>query len=62
MWLGPPKSQICEDLPLIWVTELKVLGVVFSANPDHIEDLNFPDKISSMKNCWISGESEGYQF
>ena len=49
MWPGPPKSQFCEDLPLIWVTELKVLGVVFSANPDHIEDLNFPDKISSMK-------------
>ena len=62
MWLGPPKSRFCDDLSLSWVTELKVLGVVFSANPDQIEDLNFPGKLSSMKNCWIFGESEGCQF
>ena len=48
IWLGPPKTPVDESLPIIWVNELKVLGIVFCAEPEQIEELNFPDKIKSM--------------
>ena len=49
MWLGKPKPPVCLDLPLQWVENLKVLGVVFNADPCKIEQNNFPDKIESIK-------------
>ena len=55
MWLGPPKPDLSEDLPILWVKELKVLGVSFTANPTDTVRLNYPSKIEDIRkllNLW----------
>ena len=58
MWLGRhafTRHTICDDIEIQWVTQMKLLGVLFTPHCKNISDENITCKVDKMKcvmNMW----------
>lgn len=62
MWLGSKRNSNDKPLRVTWSNHTKVLGVVFSYDNKLARNLNFSDKITSLKQTlalWSSRDLTG---
>ena len=58
MWVGydvENRRQICEELPIQWVSQMKVLGIIFENNLQNMSRTNLDRKLDEIKaviNTW----------
>ena len=58
MWIGSCRASPEKPLSLKWCKSVKALGVHFSYNREVSFQKNFYDKITEIKNKYISGAGE----
>ena len=52
MWVGydvENRRQICEELPIQWVSQMKVLGIIFENNLQNMSRTNLDRKLDEIK-------------
>ena len=55
MWIGSNLTKrICDEIPIVWVKEMKLLGIVFCRDLERMPALNYTSKIKEMEKIMCS--------